>query len=115
MKSVEEKNEGLSTLSWVLFFFVIVTWIWNSFVVLEEASWTDNDGKTHAREVKGIPAKVAYGLNGMVLFLGLVLLLLGMIDWSAAEDECKVRPRALAARFTARRTGMDHPALVYPA
>jgi hypothetical protein len=86
--SVEDKNKTVSILSAVLFGFTVCTWMWNSFVVLEHSSWTDNDGKKHARRIHGPPAYVAYTVNGVVLFFGLMMVTVGMIDYSDAADEC---------------------------
>ena len=72
----------------MLFVFTIVTWMWNSFVVLELASWTDTDGKRHPRKVDGLPYKIAMVLNGWVVFLGLALLITAGFDYDAAGTEC---------------------------
>ena len=88
IQAIEEDLYPVSIFAFVLCGFIVVTFVWNSFVVLEHATRRDADGKTFPRPITGIWALGSYIVNGLVCAFGLILLVIGLVMVDTASDDC---------------------------
>jgi hypothetical protein len=79
----------VSVAAYFMCFFVAVTALWNSFVVLEHATRKDEEGNTVSATIVGVWKLVSYGLNATVCIAGLVLFVVGLLMMQDAKQECR--------------------------
>lgn len=79
----------VSVVAYTMVFFVAVTALWNSFVVLEHATRKDEDGNTVAAAIEGFWALASYFFNGTVNIAGILLLVVGLLLMRDAQEDCR--------------------------
>lgn len=109
--SVEDYLYPVSAMSYIMCVFVAVTAAWNSFVVLAHATRTDNEGKVVPAPIEGMWALVSYMLNGTVCTGGALLLTIGLLLTSHANDECR-KHAGIAADLECAEPSMSFVAMI---